>query len=91
MLEFMWWIVIGFVAGLIARMLVPGKQPMTWFMTLLLGLAGSFVGGMIASVLFGEDPTDPGFHPAGLIMSTVGAVIVLAIYLYAQRRSPTRY
>jgi uncharacterized membrane protein YeaQ/YmgE (transglycosylase-associated protein family) len=90
MLDFMWWIVIGFVAGVIARFLIPGRQPMSWVMTLILGLAGSVLGGLVSSMIFGEDPTDPGFHPAGLLMSVVGAIVVLAVYLFMQRRQVTR-
>src|SRR4051812_2323994 len=63
MLGFIWWIVIGFLAGVLARFLIPGQQPMTWFMTIVLGLLGSIVGGVVSSVVFGTNPSDPGFHP----------------------------
>lgn len=66
------WLVIGLVAGALARLLVPGRQPMGLFMTILLGLIGSVLGGFVSSLIFGYDPTDPGFHPGGLIMSTIG-------------------
>ncbi len=89
MLAFMWWIVIGLVAGLLARMLVPGRQPMGWLLTIGLGLLGSMVGGFISSTLFGTDPQDTGIQTAGLIMSTVGAVIVLALYLMVSKRNAT--
>lgn len=82
------WLIVGLVAGGIARLLVPGRQPMGLLMTMILGLAGSLVGGFISWAIFGNDPRDPGFHPAGLIMSTVGAIILLAIYVgYANRRT----
>jgi uncharacterized membrane protein YeaQ/YmgE (transglycosylase-associated protein family) len=90
MLGFMWWIVIGLIAGMLGRLLIPGRQPMGWVMTILLGLAGSLVGGAISSMLFGQDPSDPGFHPAGLLMSTIGAVIVLVLYSVVQRRRVSR-
>ncbi len=51
MLAFMWWIIIGLVAGLLARLLVPGRQPMGWLLTIGLGLLGSMVGGMISAAL----------------------------------------
>ena len=87
MLAFMWWILIGLVAGLIARFLIPGKQAMGWIMTIVLGLAGSLLGGFISSAVFHEDPADTRFHPAGLLMSTIGALILLGLYVaYGNRR-----
>ena len=86
MFAFLGWLIIGLVAGALARLLVPGRQPMGLFMTVLLGLIGSVVGGFVSSLIFGHDPMDPGFHPAGLIMSTVGAIAALALYLAVVRR-----
>jgi uncharacterized membrane protein YeaQ/YmgE (transglycosylase-associated protein family) len=83
-----WWLLIGLVAGLLARMLIPGRQSMGLVLTVVLGLVGSVVGGFIASLVFDTNPTDPGFHAGGLIMSTIGAVIVLGLYgLFARRRT----
>jgi uncharacterized membrane protein YeaQ/YmgE (transglycosylase-associated protein family) len=90
MLGFIGWIIIGLVAGLLARMLVPGRQPMGWLLTIGLGLLGSIVGGFVSSLIFGTDPMDPGFHAGGLIMSTIGAVILLAIYVAVSQRRVTR-
>jgi uncharacterized membrane protein YeaQ/YmgE (transglycosylase-associated protein family) len=88
-LGFVWWLIIGLVAGGLARLLVPGRQPMGLVMTLLLGLAGSVLGGLISAALFGYDPQDPGFHAGGLLMSTLGAVILLWGYVaYARRNLP---
>jgi len=82
----MWWLLIGLVAGGLARMLVPGRQPMSLIMTMILGLTGSILGGMISTVAFGVRADDATFHAGGLLMSTVGAVIALAIYsTYFQR------
>ncbi len=89
MLSFFWWIIVGLVAGLLARLLVPGRQPMGWLLTIGLGLLGSIVGGMISSFLFGTNPQDTGIQTSGLIMSTVGAVIVLMLYLAYARRNPS--
>ena len=87
MLGFFWWLIIGVIAGLVARMLVPGKQPMGLLMTMLLGLAGSIIGGFISTMVFGYNAADPGFHTGGLFMSMIGAVILLGLYVaYAQRR-----
>ncbi len=80
-MAFLWWLVIGLVAGGLARLLIPGRQPMGLFLTMLLGIVGSLLGGFISGLFFGTDPTDPGFHAGGLIMSTIGAMIVLGTYL----------
>ena len=85
MLGFLWWLIIGLVAGGLARLFIPGPQPMGIFITMILGLVGSLVGGFLSSLLFGYDVAEPGIHAAGLIMSTVGAVIVLALYIWATR------
>lgn len=90
MLGFMWWLIIGLVAGGLARFLIPGSQPMGLWMTLGLGLVGSFIGGLISSVVFGYDMASPGVHASGLFMSTVGAVVALAGYLAVARRGAWR-
>jgi uncharacterized membrane protein YeaQ/YmgE (transglycosylase-associated protein family) len=71
------WIVFGFVIGLIARAIVPGKQGMGLIMTTLLGIAGSLVGGLVASAITGGDAT--GMHGAGFIGSLIGAILLLVI------------
>ncbi|MGE3313563.1 MAG: GlsB/YeaQ/YmgE family stress response membrane protein [Planctomycetaceae bacterium] len=81
MFSFIWWLVVGIIAGALARFFVPGRQSMGLFMTMILGLIGSVIGGFISSLIFGYDPTDPGFHTGGIIMSTIGAIIALAIYI----------
>lgn len=87
MLAFMWWIVIGFLAGLIARALVPGPQRLGCLLTIGLGLLGSIIGGVISSVIMGTDPRGSEMQTSGLIMSTIGAVLVLVIYGAMSRRS----
>lgn len=73
------WLVLGFVAGLIARALVPGKDAMGILPTALLGIVGSFVGGAIWA-LFKKDVALWPPQAGGLILSIVGAVIALLIY-----------
>jgi len=80
------WIIVGIIAGLLGRLLVPGRQPMGFLLTLGLGMAGSLVGGFLSSLLFGVDPGDSTIHPSGIIMSTIGAVILLAGYISLKRR-----
>ena len=73
-------ILIGIVAGYIARLLVPGRQPMTFVQTLLLGVVGSFIGGFLGYILFNKDLNEGALQPAGIIGSIIGAVIALLIY-----------
>ena len=86
-MQLIWFIVVGFLAGLIARAIMPGKQSMGLGMTTLLGIVGSFVGGFFSS-LFSHRPVSL-FHPSGIIGSIIGALIVLAIYLGVSRRRST--
>ena len=71
-----WTILIGLVAGLLARAIKPGNDAMGWIMTIVLGIAGAFVGGFIASAI-GVN-SDGGF--TGLAFSVIGAIILLFIY-----------
>lgn len=73
-------IIVGLIAGFLARLLVPGRDPMGIGATIVLGIVGSFVGGFLADALFRSDAEDRGFGPAGLIGSIIGAVIVLLVY-----------
>ena len=83
-------IVIGFVAGFLARLLVPGPDPMSVLQTWLLGVVGSFIGGFIGYLLFRNDDEDGWVQPAGFIGSVIGAVIALLAYRAMQRRRITR-
>jgi uncharacterized membrane protein YeaQ/YmgE (transglycosylase-associated protein family) len=80
MLHIIWYIIVGFIVGLIARAIMPGAQHLGFIMTTLLGIVGSIVGGLIGR-LFSKPEPGSAFHPAGLIMSIIGAIIVLFIYL----------
>jgi len=79
-------IVIGLIAGALARLLVPGRDPMSIGATIVLGIIGSFIGGFLADVLFRNDANDRGLSPAGLLGSVVGAVIALLIYRAVNQR-----
>jgi uncharacterized membrane protein YeaQ/YmgE (transglycosylase-associated protein family) len=80
-------IVFGFIVGLLARAVMPGRQKMGMIVTTLLGIAGSFVGGLIASLISGDNVADSRLSTAGLIGSVIGAVILLALYGFIGRRS----
>lgn len=71
-------LLFGLVVGLIARLLLPGAQPMGWIMTIALGVVGSFVGGWITSLMMGSEHI--GARAAGWFMSIIGAMIMLFIY-----------
>lgn len=76
MMSFIWMIIIGLVAGLLARAIKPGSDPMGWIMTIVLGIAGALVGGFLASML--GIGANGGF--LGLVFSVIGAIILLFIY-----------
>jgi uncharacterized membrane protein YeaQ/YmgE (transglycosylase-associated protein family) len=80
------WAVFGLVIGLIARMLYPGRQPMGFIATMILGVVGSLLGGFV-SFLFGVDPQDGAFQGSGWIMSIVGAMIVVWLGLFVGSRT----
>jgi uncharacterized membrane protein YeaQ/YmgE (transglycosylase-associated protein family) len=79
MLHILWSIIIGFVVGLIARAIMPGTQHMGFIATTVLGVVGSFLGGVIGLV-FWRPKAGARFHRAGLILSVIGAII--ALYLW---------
>lgn len=80
-------LVIGLIAGFIARAVVPGRQSMSILQTLLLGVVGSFVGGFLGRLLFGSG--DGFIQPSSWIGSIIGAVIVLLVYGSVKRRPAT--
>lgn len=80
-------LVIGLVAGFIARALVPGKDSMSVAATIVLGIIGSFVGGFIGYALTHNDADDGAFQASGIIGSIVGAVIALLVYRALGSRS----
>jgi uncharacterized membrane protein YeaQ/YmgE (transglycosylase-associated protein family) len=78
-LNLIWYLILGFVVGLIARAIVPGVNAMGMIMTTVLGIVGSLVGGFIGGVI-SKPKEGAKFHPAGLILSIIGAIIVLFLY-----------
>jgi uncharacterized membrane protein YeaQ/YmgE (transglycosylase-associated protein family) len=83
-------IIIGAIAGFIARALVPGKDPMGIVATIVLGIVGSFIGGFLGWALFGKDFDEGALQPSGIIGSIIGAVIALLVYRVATRRGVGR-
>lgn len=72
------WILVGLIAGALAKLIMPGDDPGGFIITILLGIAGAFVGGFVFNLFGGAGVT--GFNIWSLIVATVGAIILLAIY-----------
>jgi uncharacterized membrane protein YeaQ/YmgE (transglycosylase-associated protein family) len=77
------WLIVGLIAGALARLFVPGRDPIGVVGTLVLGLVGSVIGGLIGNLFTGGDQD---FSPAGLIGSILGAVLALVVYRAALSR-----
>ncbi|MCU1366115.1 MAG: transglycosylase [Ilumatobacteraceae bacterium] len=73
-------VVIGLVAGFIARAVVPGKDSLSVGGTILLGIVGSFVGGFLGYVLSHHDANDGAFQASGIIGSILGSIVALLVY-----------
>jgi uncharacterized membrane protein YeaQ/YmgE (transglycosylase-associated protein family) len=71
------WALFGLIIGVIARFLIPGKQPMSLLMTAVLGVVGSLLGGGISWLIWDPEGT---YSPGGFIMSILGAIIVVLVY-----------
>ena len=83
-------IVVGAIAGFLARAIVPGRDPMGIGATILLGIVGSFVGGFLGYLLFRKDSVQGALQPSGIIGSVIGAIIALLVYRAVSRRSGAR-
>ena len=72
-------LIVGLIAGAIARLLVPGRDPMGVLKTMGLGVVGSFVGGFLENLIFLHSMSLFALHPAGILGSIIGSIIVLLI------------
>ena len=80
-------IILGLLAGAIAKALMPGDDPGGWIVTALIGVAGALIGGFLAGALFGADPMDEFFDISSWLTAIVGSIILLVIYrLVVDRR-----
>ena len=86
MLSIIGWIVFGLIAGIIAKAIMPGKDPGGAIVTILLGIAGSVIGGFIGQRLFYGDANSPGTIMS-MVFAVIGAIILLALYRVIRGRT----
>ena len=80
-------IILGLLAGAIAKAIMPGDDPGGWIITAVIGVAGAIIGGFLAGALFDADPMDEFFDISSWLTAIVGAIILLVIYrLVVDRR-----
>ena len=83
-------VIIGLIAGALARLVIPGKQDLSILGTIVLGIVGSFVGGFLGFVLFHQDANNGFLQPSGIVGSIIGAIIALVVYLAVTGRGRGR-
>jgi uncharacterized membrane protein YeaQ/YmgE (transglycosylase-associated protein family) len=81
MFHILWTLIIGAIVGYLAELLMPGGQHLPLWKVILLGIGGSYVGGLIGR-LFSKPKDGALLHPAGLVMSIVGALVLLYAYIH---------
>jgi len=94
MIAIIGWIIFGLIAGLIAKAIMPGRDPGGAIITILLGIAGAIIGGFIGQALFGYgrtvndtgDLSQPGFLMS-LVLAVFGAIVLLALYRLVKGRT----
>ncbi len=84
MVDFLVFLLLGLVAGAIAKLILPGKQGGGWIATLILGVIGALLGGFIGGALFGADTG--GFNFMSILWSVIGALIVLVVWGFISKR-----
>ena len=81
------WLIVGFIAGYLAKLIMPGPDGGGVIATIILGIVGAMVGGFIGRAVFDNSAANDGFSIMGLVFAVIGALIVLAIYRLATGRS----
>ena len=84
MIDVLSWIIFGLIAGVVAKLLMPGRDPGGYIVTILLGIAGAVIGGYLSSLL-----SISGGWFTGFVMAVIGAVILLALYRLIKGSSAT--
>ena len=83
-------IILGLLAGAVAKALMPGDDPGGWIITTLIGVVGAILGGLLAGVLFDADPLDEFFDISTWLTAIVGSIILLVIYRVVADRGGRR-
>jgi uncharacterized membrane protein YeaQ/YmgE (transglycosylase-associated protein family) len=79
------WILVGLIAGMLAKWLMPGSGPGGFILTVLIGMAGASLGGLIVRILGGSGAT--GFNVWSILVATLGAIVLLFLYGLIARRT----
>jgi uncharacterized membrane protein YeaQ/YmgE (transglycosylase-associated protein family) len=79
------WIIVGLIAGALGKLIMPGDDPGGFIATLLIGMAGAVVGGFVVGIVGGTGAT--GFNIWSILVATLGAIILLAVYRLVADRS----
>lgn len=80
------WIILGLIAGALAKWIMPGPDPGGWIVTMVIGIVGAFIGGWLGSLVGIGGPVT-GFGPGDIVTATIGAIIFLFVYRMLKRRS----
>jgi uncharacterized membrane protein YeaQ/YmgE (transglycosylase-associated protein family) len=86
MLNILSWIIVGLIAGALARLIMPGRDPMGIVATIVLGIIGSLVGGFVSMAIWRNNDSSA-FQGSGLLLSILGAIVVLWIWRMTRSRS----
>jgi len=90
-MSFLIFLIVGLIAGALAKAITPGtsNEPGGWFMTMVLGVVGAFVGGFLGNLFFNAGAASGSFSIPGILMATVGAIVVIAIMRLVTGRQRT--
>jgi uncharacterized membrane protein YeaQ/YmgE (transglycosylase-associated protein family) len=83
------WIIVGLIAGALAKWIMPGKDPGGLIVTMLIGIVGAVIGGFLVGLVVPGDPIS-GINLTTILVATLGAVVLLAIYRWFAGRSARR-
>ena len=87
-MHYLWMFIVGLLVGVVAKFLMPGKDPGGFFVTGLLGVAGMFVGGFLSQMLGFKSAIDGTIEPSGFIGGVIGSIILLIVYRLFRRNTP---